>query len=400
MDPGRYLRWLLLPALALALAVGAFNFAVDPLQYYRQPGFYPPQFSSNQRYQNPALARTQDYDTVVLGTSHLENARPSVVARTVGGRAVKLAIAGSVIHEQSLLAGLALQRGGTRRVVWGMDFNSFAIVGRVASEFGPFPMHLYRGPWAAAGPYLLSWETLADSIAALRAAAPMDLDALNTWPEYTYGAERVHGDWDLQGRYWTPRLRRHWTDGVPRWPALLEAFDAEVLAHARAHPAVRFDLVFMPYSLLEYANDFRLDDKRLFQRLALVVEARRLARDLPNVRIWDFGPELSIAADLSLYKDLAHVHPNVLEALLAQLAGTPPATDPSMLGAAVRAELDRQCAADAPQRARFCPPVVECGRRALAVWLDAGARYESMPVDRDLGCAAAAGGAPAAARGP
>lgn len=387
MQPRAYVRWLLWPALALAAGVGAFNFAVDPLQYYRPATFYPPQYSSNQRYQNPALARTQAFDTVVLGTSHLENARPSVIARTLGGRAVKLAIAGSVIHEQSLLAGLALERGTVRRVVWGIDFNSFAIIGRVAHEYGAFPMHLYRGPWKAAGPYLLSWDTLADSIAALRATTAVDLDGLNAWPDYTYGTERVHGDWDLQQLRWTGRLRRHWTDGVPRWPALVAGFDAEVLAHARAHPGTRFDLVFLPYTLLEYANDFRLDDKRLFQRLALVDEARRLARDLPNVHVWDFGPDLAIARDESLYKDLTHVHPRVLEALLARLDGTPPATTPAMLGAAVHEDLERRCATDSPERARFCPPVVDCGRRALAAWLQDGGSFAAMPVARDPGCA-------------
>jgi hypothetical protein len=387
MDARRYVRWLLLPALALAAGVGAFNLAVDPLQYFRQPTFYPPQFSSNQRYQNPALARTQDFDTVVLGTSHMENARPSVIARTIGGRAVKLAIAGSVIHEQSLLAGLALERGTVRRVVWGIDFNSFAIVGRVATEYGPFPMHLYRGPWTAAGPYLLSWNTFTDSVAALRATTAVDLDALNAWPEYTYGSERVHGDWDFQATRWTPRLRRHWTDGVPRWPALIEGFDAEVLAHARAHPDVRFDLLFLPYTLLEYANDFRLDDKRLFQRLVLVEKVRELARELPNVKVWDFGPDLAIARDESLYKDLTHLHPRMLEQLLARLDGTPPATAPAMLGAAVHEDLERRCAFDGPERARFCPPVVDCGRRALAAWLDAGATIDAAPLLRSEACA-------------
>lgn len=380
MDPRHYVRWLLWPALALAAAVGVFNFGVDPLQFYRQASFYPPQYSGNQRYQNPALARTQDFDTVVLGTSHMENARPSVIARAVGGRAVKLAIAGSVIHEQSLLAGLALDRGTVERVIWGIDFNSFAIVGRVATEYGPFPMHLYRGPWAAAGPYLLSWDTLADSVAALRATTAVDLDALNTWPDYAYGSERVHGDWDFQATRWTPRLRRHWTDGVPRWPALVAAFDAEVLAHARAHPGTRFDLVFLPYTLLEYANDFRLDDKRLFQRLVLVEKVRELARELPNVRVWDFGPDLAIARDESLYKDLTHLHPRVLEQLLSRLDGTPPATTPAMLAAAVREDLDRRCAEAAPERTRFCPPVVDAGRQRLAAWLDAGAKITNAPL--------------------
>ena len=72
METRHYVRWRVLPALALAAVVGVFNFVVDPLQFYRQASFYPPQYSSNQRYQNPALARTQDFDTVVLGTSHME----------------------------------------------------------------------------------------------------------------------------------------------------------------------------------------------------------------------------------------------------------------------------------------------------------------------------------------
>ena len=59
------------------LLLFAFNFTVDPLQFYRPASFYEPYYSMQQRYQNPGLARNFPYDTVIIGASMSENFVPS-----------------------------------------------------------------------------------------------------------------------------------------------------------------------------------------------------------------------------------------------------------------------------------------------------------------------------------
>jgi hypothetical protein len=377
MDADRYLRWLLWPVAIGLVAVAAFNFAVDPLQFYRPATAYPPQYNSNQRYQNPGLARLHDYDTIVLGTSHMENASPSMLKRTLGARAVKLAISGSVIREQHLIATLALERGNVRRVIWGIDYGSFTITGRVATELGPFPMHLYRGPLAAAPPYLLSWDTARSAWAALHADTAVDLDTLNTWPPYEYSPHRVEAAWDFMTARWTPALRERWAAVVAPWPSMRDALHAEVGSLLQAYPDTRFDLLLPPYSLFEYANDFRVDDERFFQRILLAHELSMLAQAHPNARVWDFSGEHDITHDLSNYKDLAHFRPEVLEQLLIRLRGEPVVLDPRRIAFQLRDDFASRCASAAAERERFCPPIVACGLQRVSAWIDSGAAFET-----------------------
>ena len=62
----------------MLVAIGAFNAWVDPFQQYRIPGPYPPRFyTSLHRYIAPGLAKNAAYDTLLSGSSIVENTRNS-----------------------------------------------------------------------------------------------------------------------------------------------------------------------------------------------------------------------------------------------------------------------------------------------------------------------------------
>src|SRR5690606_23159968 len=127
---------LLLSALLVLTA-----FVVDPLQVYRKIDWYKPVFSTEQRYQNPGLAKHYDYDTIIIGTSMTENFLPSVVDQAVGGKTMKLSIRGSTAGEHHEIAKVALETGKVKTVIWGLDY--FSLKSGVRDDQGPFPFYLY-----------------------------------------------------------------------------------------------------------------------------------------------------------------------------------------------------------------------------------------------------------------
>ena len=88
--------------------------------------------------QNAGLIRSQDFDTVFMGTSLAIHFRQSDIDRLLGGRSLKLAMTGSNSHEQSFVLAAAMERH-PKRVIWQMDDWIF----RDAPEIDP--RHLSSG---------------------------------------------------------------------------------------------------------------------------------------------------------------------------------------------------------------------------------------------------------------
>src|SRR6202011_4939086 len=103
--PAKNLRQYLCASAFIILAVAALNFIVDPLQLFGASRFFPAMYSPDSRMQNAGLIRSQDFDTVFMGTSLAIHFRQSDIDRILGVRSVKLAMTGSNSHEQSF--GLA-----------------------------------------------------------------------------------------------------------------------------------------------------------------------------------------------------------------------------------------------------------------------------------------------------
>src|SRR5882672_9596204 len=125
---------------AIILLAAALNFAVDPLQLFRPARLFPAMYSVDSRMQNAGLIRSQDFDTVFMGTSLAIHFRQSDIDRVLGVRSLKLTMTGSSSREQSFVLAAALERH-PKRVIWQMDDWVF----RDGTELDRFlPTALYR----------------------------------------------------------------------------------------------------------------------------------------------------------------------------------------------------------------------------------------------------------------
>ena len=93
-----------------ACRAAALNFVVDPLQLFRAGALFAAMYSPDSRMQNAGLIRSQDFDTVFMGTSLAIHFRQSDIDRVLGVRSLKLAMTGSNSREQSFVLARRSQR--------------------------------------------------------------------------------------------------------------------------------------------------------------------------------------------------------------------------------------------------------------------------------------------------
>lgn len=318
-----YKKWsatvLFITLTMLALLI-SLNYIVDPLQFYRKAA-YQSSFSTQQRYQNPGLAKNYDYDTIIIGTSMTENFLPSYVNEKLGVKALKLSMSGATAKEQYMIAKLAIETGKVKNIIWGVDY--FALRGepdRVRDEYGPFPHYFYdHNPFNDLR-YLLNLDTTAEtmetveSIAGMKKRENTDLNMLNTWTHYAFGKQKVLAEWEKVMGGGT------FTTSEYEFANIKQNLNENLISLIQAHPNIQFHLFYPPYSILQH-RFFHDKSRALFEN---ELEAKKYLFEkvgsLPHVSIYDFQQERSITFDLTQYKDLAHHSPKINEYIIDAIA--------------------------------------------------------------------------------
>jgi hypothetical protein len=288
-------------ATGLGVACAGFTAVVDPLNFYRIPTWRSPLFQAGmQRYQNVGLARNLTYDSVVIGSSLMDNMRASILKRSWGVQAAKLSISGSSSREQRLILDQALATGKVERVFWSIEAFTLARAPEALFQV-PFPWYMYR-PAIFNAQYPLSLYFLKMAWWASRGHGEPDLDRLDTFDdrqEFSRSAalKAFHGTCE--------NFKQKYQKGSRTTEVVLgnmrESIRQNVLPMLQTHPEVRFDLLIPPISTLSY--------RELGSGLDVYVPFREMLGDLlvfPNVRLHDFSSAVEITDNLDNYMDLLH----------------------------------------------------------------------------------------------
>jgi len=316
----RWVAAVLAVVIACLFAAGAFVVWVDPFQQYHLASRFAPRFYFlHHRYINPGLARNQAYDTIVSGSSIMENTRNDFVARVCGGSSVNLSMPAMSASEQRLMIETAFANRTLKRVIAVLDFNEFSgSVDERQDVAGPLPRYLYDGNPFNDLPYLLSADVLVKAWRIVTGDRSerftSDPNAAWFWGNVVrFGREQVLRGLDLahlNARYQQPRRTIE---------GMRASFDHNLLPIFRSHPETEFDLVWPPYSILvwvDFAQRDQLDVTFAFKRY--VADA---AGALPNVHVVDLQAERAITHDLDRYDDIYHFDPAVNERLIEAACG-------------------------------------------------------------------------------
>jgi hypothetical protein len=328
------IRFLAASAAFLVLAV-ALNFAVDPLQLFRPARLFAAMYSQDTRMQDAGLIRSQDFDTVFMGTSLAIHFRQSEIDRALGTHSLKLAMTGSTSREQSFVLAAALERR-PKRVIWEMDDWIFVDSDEIDKDVW-LPADLYRRNIRGIASYLFSGAMTRESLwILLRSIPPLRslVASLTNGVMFSFPLSDVDDiyalrpDFDVAGTYNAEKAMAEFLQitSPSRAPSLGEGYnyDAEVRNFERdaigliaKHPDVVFDIYFPPYSILQWVamRDASPATLNLVYDLSATMSARLV--EFPNVRLFDFRAADDITHDLNNYQDVIHHSPVVDRKILA-----------------------------------------------------------------------------------
>jgi RND family efflux transporter MFP subunit len=307
-------------AAATVMAIGAValvNFLVDPYRRFRKTKRT---YYSRSRFLHAGLIRTEDYDTVVLGSSLIEYLKPSMVEQVLGGRCLKLCLRGMTALELGVVLGSVIAAGKARRIILALDpLTMRGETDRLPAGLVHRPWHLYRPGFTVGLRYLVNIETLRRS----RSVLGRDAE----------GKDRRKFDPDLYGYPVKPRLWSResvcgiWNAGdfervtdpaEHAYEKLRASFDRNVAPVLRRETAAELWLYYPPYSIFAFVHDRAQGVFDAHQRLKAHVFDT--VAGLGHIRLFDFQDDESITHDLDRFCDLVHYSPAVNLELLRRLA--------------------------------------------------------------------------------
>jgi len=331
------LRFLGASLLTLA-AAATLNFVVDPLQLFRPAKLFAAMYSPDSRMQDAGLIRSQDFDTVFMGTSLAIHFRQSDIDRLLGVRSLKLSMTGSSSHEQSFVLAAALERHPAR-VIWQVDDWIFHDAPEVDQDIY-LPADLYRRNARGVVGYLFSGAMARESAWILARSIPplrpivarltngimfkfpiASVDDINTLrPEVdvaqAYNAKKATASF---ANITAPARSAYLAEGYD-YEATVRNFERDAIGLIAGHPDVAFDIYLPPYSILQWVamRDASPTTLATVYKFSAYL-AERLVQ-FRNVRLYDFRGVEQVTHDLSNYADVIHHSPAVDLQVLGWLA--------------------------------------------------------------------------------
>jgi hypothetical protein len=351
----RNLLRLLCASAVIILSAAALNFVVDPLQLFRPARFTPTGYSLDSRMQNAGLIRSQDFDTVFMGTSLAIHFRQSDIDRVLGVKSLKLTMTGSNSVEQSFVLAQALQRH-PKRVIWQADDWIFRDAPDIDSDIY-LPANLYRRNLKGIAEYLFSGSMARESLWLLaRSIAPLQpiTSRLTNGVLFKFPLSNVddinvlRSDFDVAGTYnakqATAAFRRITNPAHSMYlaqdydyQAMISHFERDAISLIEQYPDVKFDIYFTPYSILQFVAMRTASPATLKIVYDFSIYASKRLTQFPNVRLFDFRAVKEVTHDLNNYSDVIHHSPAIDLKILSWLA----AGDYLVSRDAPNAQLDR-----------------------------------------------------------
>jgi hypothetical protein len=329
---------LLSASVVILLSAALLNYVVDPLQLLRTARLFPAMYSSDSRMQDAGLIRSQEFDTVFMGTSLAVHFRQSDIDRLLGVRSVKLAMTGANSVEQSFVLATAMERR-PKRVIWQMDDWIFRDEPGIDKDIY-LPADLYRRNAAGVAGYLFSGAMARESLWLLARSIPQFeplVARLTTGLIFKFSIPRVDDintlrpDFDVAGFYnksnaiasykraVDPAYRKQLERGYD-YDAMVRAFERDAVGLIARHPEITFDIYFAPYSILQFVAMRDASPATLRTAYAFSAYAMPRLLQFPNVRLHDFRAIEEVTHNLGNYGDVVHHSPVVDLKILSWLA--------------------------------------------------------------------------------
>jgi len=298
-------------ALAALLALCALTvYVVDPFEHYRESSILP--LYDQESYNNPGIARSYDYDAVILGTSMVEMSHPSVIDEVFGVNSVKLPMRGSHTAQMGWQLKHVLDRRELKTAILAVD--AYSLMGPPDDD-EEIITYLWNDDPLDDVHYLLNADVLMVRIPRMlkNAGKPLEgkRDDMYQWTDVVFAARSVYDTIHVM-------QQSEMTDPEYRIERSTENIRRHLEPYIAAHPETEFLIYMPPYSVAYWYQMTRggLSEQQ-FRSRARVCE---LLLQYPNVKIYDFSCREEWITNLNNYFDYSHHSGEISDAIMHAMA--------------------------------------------------------------------------------
>jgi len=294
----------LIPA---ALAV----YISDPYMLFHKHWFHKGKIYQNFRIQNYGLIKYENFDSIIMGTSMLENTSANEASEKLGSNFANLSTAGSSFYERYKMLNFALQTREIKHIIMSLDYIFFQ-VRKTNFSFAP---ELYEQNNLLGKVKVYTSDKAFKCIFRSKKCDFIEdnLDRPNAWLNTEINARRFGGfqNWlkvyqeDEQIQSAIAELRMQNTDYSYEYAAYKKVIDTEILPLFK-HQETTFSLIIPPYSAMRWAKRKEILKDMLKPYAYLVKKTSKLK----NVKIYWFYDE-DFVYNIAYYKDTTHYHHTV-----------------------------------------------------------------------------------------
>jgi len=329
MQSKKVIRIFFLSSLLMTALFFLLLYLYDPLKLYHQPfnEKYANRFHSNMREQAAGVINNWNFDSIVLGTSILENTSANEASRKLGGKFVNISLEGGNYFERNFVLSYALKKKKIAKVIYSLDH--LGIVSRKGDPTFPLEKWTYLyddNPLNDLQIYLNTKYMkcmLSFSNSEKCLGRDVGLDMPNAWFRDHVHAVRFGGldKWfQASNNFQIKEAFKIIADTIQKIKegvvvdfrnndARVEQsklyLDETILSEVSSYPDTHFILILPPYSRIFFAIEAQYDKPmfRVFKESMRYLA--RMSKKYPNLKLYGWS-DYNFPDDIANYKDLFH----------------------------------------------------------------------------------------------
>ncbi len=302
----------------------------DPLQIFHKPWGRETTFHKNIRQQAAGIINNYDFDSVILGTSMLENSSANEASKLLGGKFINISMSGSNFFERQVILKYLLKHKKIRQVIYSLDIDMYTEQKRLNKTY---PLDNYSYLYDENyfndiklylnDKYIKCLISFSKSKECVGSAKSMDRPT--AWYKNKHHAARFGGLDKWFKAHNNPQIKfafrkisnaiKNIKNNNPRSLRTTEIkilnakkyIDDTLLQTIQHTPNTEFILIFPPYSRAYYAMLAQYDLPAYEVHKHIVKYLKTKCKKYKNLSIYIYENE-EFVDDISNYKDLRHYH--------------------------------------------------------------------------------------------
>jgi hypothetical protein len=333
MNSKKWLKLFVIYSFVVFIFFLGINYIIDPLKLFHKPYFLKNKLNSNMRLQAAGIIKNYNFDSIILGTSMLENTSSEEASNIFDASFMNISLSGSDFFERSFVLNYALEKKKINNVIYSLDYSGLINyqMGREDYTVDNFD-YLYDNSYINDFKQYMNLKSI-KLILKGYLSKEANFDRPNEWFTNKSHSSRFGGidNWfksesnnQIKKALATIQksikaIENNKTivdkDSKEKLVKSQEYLKKYLLKYVKNNSNTEFYLIIPPYSRIQNAINAKYrksDFERLKKNIKFLVEK---SNRFENLKIFGWGDK-EFPNNISLYKDLTHYSPEINSKML------------------------------------------------------------------------------------